>query len=457
MKKKVAPIKKKVLKNSQVKNNGALQQFTQQACRPSEVSQLDLIQNNLRYGALTLNPMLITEMLQEHALVRRFIRQPIEDAYRGGVQIKCDEFSADDIHKLQQKMEECNDIQLLIEAREWAEAFGGAGIIVNAGQEFDKEFSLEQIKQDSKLEFYAADRWELNQTTTGNALDQTVDPLSDVPYLYYSHKLHRSCVLRLEGQRAPSRIRGQFSGWGVSRLEGIVRSWNQYLKHQEIAYELADECKLDVFRMDGFNEALASADGVAQVTARVQLSAELKNYKNALVMDKDDEFEQKSISFSGIPEMMNENRKGICADLGTPMTKLFGLSASGFNSGEDDIETWNAKIESEVRSKDRNALLFMIQARCKQLFGYVPDSISFEFKSLRVLSEEQEQTIKDKKLDRILRLKQEGLIPAQTAIGLINAEKIFALDLEENEVEDVQQETEQAEGTGTRSDAGKPL
>ena len=429
-------MKKQPRKKSNVMNNGVLQDFTMSAVRPSEVSGLTGLQNNLRYSALTLNRMLLTEMIQEHSLLRRFVRQPVEDAYRGGVVIRCDELSADELAKLNQSIEEHQDLQTLIEARMWAEVFGGGGLIVNAGQEFDQPFRMDAIQQGRQLEFYAVDRWELSTTTSGNILDQTTDFVADVPYQYYGHRLHKTCVLRMMGERAPSMIRGQFSGWGVSRLEGIVRSWNQYLKNQEVMYELTDEMKVDVFRMEGFNETLASADGAQKAAQRVQLAADLKNYKSALVMDKEDEYEQKNLSLSGMAEAIAENRKGIAADLGTPMTKLFGLSASGFNSGEDDLETWNAKVESEVRTKDRHVLLFIIKARCQQLFGYVPETISFEFQSLRVLSQEQEENIKTTKFDRIMRLAESKLIPETKVIELLNAEKIFALDLEENEVDD---------------------
>jgi len=428
--------KRKPKQNSVIKDNGVLQDFTMGAIKSTEVSGLKGLQNNLRYSALTQNRMLLTEMIQEHALLRRFVRQPIEDAYRGGVLIKCDELSADDLATLNQKMEEAQDLQTLIEARMWTEVFGGGGLIVNAGQEFDQEFTIDQIQQDGELEFYPVDRWELATTTNGNILDQTQDFLGDVPYLYYGHRLHKTCVLRMIGEKAPSMIRGQFSGWGVSRLEGIVRSWNQYLKNQEVMYELTDEMKVDVFRMEGFNETLASSDGAQKAAQRVQLAAELKNYKSALVMDKDDEYEQKSLSLSGMAEAIAENRKSIAADLGTPMTKLFGISAAGFNSGEDDLETWNAKVESEVRAKDRNILLFMIQSRCQQLFGYVPETISFEFHSLRVLSADQEEAIKSQKFDRIMRLFDSKLVPTSKVIELMNAEKIFALDLDADETDD---------------------
>jgi uncharacterized protein len=445
---------KKKPRENNVKDNGVLMDFTRMAVRPTEVSQIDGIQNNLRYNNLTLNRLVITEMIQEHGLVRRFLAQPIADAYRGGVKIKCDELSADELAALNQMMEKEQDLEKIGVARFWSDAFGGGGLIINAGQEFDKQFSLDAISQGDKVEFYAVDRWELSMQQEGNILDQTKPHDPEIPFNYYSQRIHKTGVLKMVGDPAPSMIRGQFTGWGVSKLEGIVRSWNQYLKQQEVIYELTDEAKVDVFRLEGFKETLLSPNGAQKAAERVQLSAEMKNYRNALVLDKEDEYESKAVSFSGIAEVVNENRKGIAADFGMPMTKLFGLSAAGFNSGEDDLEVYNAKIESEYRAKDRHIVLFVIQCRCKQLFGDVPDTISFEYHPLRVMSAEQEEAIKDKKLDRIMRLKDAGLQSASKIVELINTEKIFPLDLDPDEVDDYAAQQEETEGVATGPSGG---
>lgn len=448
---------KKTVKNNakkpDVKNNGALMNFTRAAIRPTEVSSTAGIANNLRYNNLTLNRMLISEMVQEHGLIRRFLRQPIDDAYRGGVKIKCDELSADDMAILEQKMEKEQDLEKLKDARFWSDAFGGGGILVNAGQDYKEEFKLDMIEEGDKVEFYAVDRWELSMQQKGNILDQTENHDPEIPYYYYTHHIHKTSVLKMLGDASPSMIRGQFTGWGVSKLEGVVRSWNQYLKQQEVIYELTDEAKIDIFRLEGFKETLLSPDGAQKVAERVQLSAEMKNYKSALVIDKEDEYESKSVNFAGIAEIITQNRMSIAADFGMPLTKLFGLSAAGFSSGEDDLETYNAKVESDYRNKDKHILLYMIQARCQQLFGYIPDTISIEFKPLRVLSAEQEEGIKDKKLDRVLRLKQEGIITSEMVVELVNNEKIFSLDLNANEVAH-DTAPEKAEGTKTSGSSG---
>jgi len=70
-------------------------------------------------------------------------------------------------------------------------------------------------------------------------------------------------------------------------------------------------------------------------------------------MDMKDDYEQKQITFTGLSDVLSQIRYGIAADVKMPMAKLFGMSASGFNSGEDDIENYNAMIESSVRRPEQ--------------------------------------------------------------------------------------------------------
>jgi hypothetical protein len=442
-------------KKETLSNAGELASFTKLASMPTaEVSSMDTAIRNNRYAVITLNRQLLTNMFLEHGLIQTYIQQVVDDAFRGGITIKCDEFGEDELTQLYQKIEECGDIEAVVEAEYWKRLFGGAGLIINAGQKFDEEFKIENIKQGADIKFVPADRWELAWTPTGNILDALKEHSLEVPYNYYGHKLHKTAVLRFEGKKAPSMIRGQFGGWGVSEIEGLLRSWNQYLKNQEVVFELMDEAKVDVFMIDGFAQSLSTSEGIQATASRVQMAAQLKNYKNALVMDKEDVYEQKQVNFSGLAETLQEIRKGICCDTRYPMTKLFGMSSAGFNAGDDDIENYNAKIESEIRSKDRGAIIAMLKIRCQQLFGHIPENLSFEYKPLRILSHNEEEDMKGKKLARILDQKREGLMTSSVAAEQINALEINPIKLNPNEVEDAPLEKEPAEGVGTRDDEG---
>lgn len=423
----------------------------------SSLSQADSLMYNNRYSAITNNRMLLSQTYFEHGIIQVVIDQPIDDAFRGGIIIKCPELSQDDIDTIQAYLDEKDVLINYSQALKWARLYGGAGIIINAGQNMSSPFNINSIKENTPLELYPADRWELAYVASSN---QEMDRLSelkdsDCPYNYYGHKLHKDNVIKLKNKEAPSIIRGQFAGWGVSELEKMIRSYNQYMKHQNVTYELLDESKVDVFKINGFNSAIATRDGAQKTANRISAAAKIKSYQNALVVDKDDDYEQKTLGFGGLAEILGQIRIGLACDLRMPMTKLFGLSASGFNSGEDDIENYNAMIESDIRSKCRKGLLKILQICCQKKLGYIPEKLSFEFHPLRVMSTNQESLIKTEKLNRVVSVINSGLCPSEKGIEIINNEKIFSIDLNENEALSLEELKAMGIDNLEEADAGK--
>jgi phage-related protein (TIGR01555 family) len=401
----------------------------------SNLSQSDALSFNNRFHAITLNRALLSQTYLEHGIIQVVIDQPIDDAFRGGITIKCPELSADDIQDLEYYLSKEQVLETYAQALKWARLYGGAGIIINAGQDLTKPLNVNSIKDTTPLEFYAADRWELSYSPSGmSTLDQfKEEDTVDCPYNYYGHAIHRDNIIKLKNKDAPSLIRGQFGGWGVSELEKMIRSYNQYLKHQNVTYELLDESKIDVFKLNGFNSAIATRDGAQKTATRVALAAKIKNYQNALVMDIEDEYEQKTLGFGGLSEILTQIRIGLACDLRMPMAKLFGLSAAGFSSGEDDIENYNAMVESDIRSKCKTGMIKLLNIACQKVLGYIPENITFDFKPLRIMTNQQESSIKTDALNRITQAVNSGLCPSDKAVELINTEKIFAIDLEEKE------------------------
>jgi len=400
----------------------------------AEVSKANTLAWNNRWSALTLNRSLVSELYQEHGIVQVLVDQPVDDAFRGGIIVHCEEFDDSDLKRLYQYIDEHGILLTYAQACKWARLYGGSAIIINSGQETDKPFKIESVKETTPLEFYAADRWEMSYLPAGmSSLDQFSTEEQETPFNYYGHVLHKSHVIKMNGKIAPSLIRGQFGGWGVSELERLVRPYNAFLKHQDVVFELLDESKIDVFKIQGFNSAIASRDG-AQITAkRINAAAQIKNYQNALVVDKEDDYEQKMMNFSGLSDVLAQIRIDLASECRMPMTKLFGISAAGFNSGEDDIENYNAMIETEVRSKVRQGLTLMLKVVCQKLFGYVPDEMTFEFKPLRIMTNKEESELKTATLQRCLEAHRAGLLSAEGTIEQINAAKIFQVDIDPNE------------------------
>jgi len=403
----------------------------------TQLSQTATLFKNARWYLVSNMRQLLSEIYVEYGLVKTIVDVPVEDAMRGGVDVKTSELDEDDISKLQSFMEEQDDYVTIGMALKWNRLYGGAGIIIINNEKASEELDMDKIDEDSPLEFKAVDMWELyndKQNTEGDSinLEDSLMIKTKEFYNYYSHNLHPSRVMIMKGLTPPSFIRPRLRGWGYSIMEQLVRSINQYLKATDLGFEVLDEFKLDIFKIKGLADTLLMPQGDAIVRKRVALANSEKNYHNALTMDAEDDYMQKQLSFSGLSEAMDGIRKQVASDMRMPMTKLFGTSSAGFSSGEDDIENYNSMVESDVRAKAKFHILRIVKFRCKQLFGFVPDDLIIEYKPLRILSAEQEEGVKTQVFNRLLQARQAGEITSKEFKEGCNKDNLFPIKVDDS-------------------------
>lgn len=367
------------------------------------VSDTTSLFKNLRWYFVSNFRQLLSEMYVEIGLVSTIIDVPVDDALRGGVTLKSKELDEDDILELQNSLDRDADLLTVGQGAKWNRLFGGAGIIVLTDQDPEEPFDLSAIGPDSKLEFRAADLWELFWTTQNTeGYDPSIQVEEFEYYSYYAMKLHKSRVMRLKGQEAPSFVRPRLRGWGTSEVERLVRSLNQYYKAVDLGYEVLDEFKIDVYKIKNLTDALMSPQGKQKIQQRIQLANWQKNYQNALVMDSEDDWDHKQLSFAGLDTAMQGIRMQVASDMRMPMLKLFGTPATGLNaSDENSIEVYNSMVESQVRNKVKYDILRICEIKCQKLFGFVPADLSLEFQPLKLLSAEQQENVKTQKFNRL--------------------------------------------------------
>lgn len=426
----------------------ALSDVVTQVTNQSPLINANTMMFNMPGGAVVSNNRaLLTSYYVSHGIIQIVVDQPVDDAFRGGIDVICESLIGTDKKRLQRALSRMRVLETVAQAWKWARLFGGAGIIVNAGQAHNAPFQLEKVKKGQDLEFYAADRWELSYMPQGQVNNQFEDHLAEFPYNYYGVMLHKSHVLQLKGKEAPALIRGQFMGWGMSEVERIVSAYNIFLKNRNVTYELIDEAKLDIFKIRGLNAAAMTSDGATKLANHIRSAAQLKSYQNALAVDSEDDYEQKQLSFSGLAEIASQMRIDMASDCRMPLTKLFGISPSGFNSGDSDIENYNCMVETEIRSKCREEVLLLLEIVCMKEFGFVPDDLDFAFKPLRETTQMDHSAMETQELNRILAAFQNGLVTSKTAIELINAEGLFPQTLDPNEAMELDELQEMRQGT----------
>lgn len=400
----------------------------------TQLSQVTSLFINNRWYLISNMRQLLSEMYVEHGLIQTIVDVPVDDGLRGGVEISTKQLDPEEIEDLQAEMEMEGDYETVGYANKWNRLFGGAGVLVMTDQDPATPLNMNALRPDSPLEFRDVDMWELfwsKQNTSDYSAAIDTNQLNDVEfYDYYGKQVHKSRVMKLIGYKAPSFIRPRLRGWGVSVVESLVQSLNQYLKSKNLTYEVLDEFKIDIFKLKNLTSTLMSPMGDAKVRARVQLANQQKNYQHAITMDAEDDYQQKELSFAGIAETQAGIRMQIASDMRMPLTKVFGISSAGFNSGEDDIENYNAMIESQVRNRIKAPLLRLIQIRCQRKFGFVPDDLKIKFKPLRMLSAEQEENVKTQKFNRVLAAKSAGEITSLEFRDSVNKDNLLPIQLD---------------------------
>lgn len=413
------------------------------------VQQVNEFFSNLRWYFISNFRQVLSEAYVEFGLIQTLVDVPVDDAFRGGVKVRSRQLSPEQLQELEETVDREDDLGKIKGGRKWARLFGGGGIVVMTDQ--DPSTPLQPLAQGDPLAFRDVDMWELFQdlnNVAGSGASPDAYATGFEYYSYYGKKLHKSRVIQMQGLRAPSFLRPKLRGWGFSVVEALVRSVNQYLEGTALIYELVDEAKIDVFGIKNLTASLTAKDGVQRIATRIQLANQQKDFQHALVMDAEDTYEQKTLTFAGLAEVMKEIRMQVASDLRMPLTKLFGISAAGFNSGEDDIEVYNAMVEATIRQPSKKDVLSVLELRCQQLFGMVPDDLSVEFEPLRVLGSEQEATVKEKKHNMLLASLQAGGISLKEYRDACNAEELLGIDLEDDHLPDDAEEVVGSEAGG---------
>lgn len=399
-----------------------------------------LFQSNIA-APLSINFTFLNYFYKTHGIIQTAIEQPVLDALNSGDQsgagilLKSRIMDEEDLDTLMAFMDDEDIWGVIANAKVWARLFGGGAIIVNDGA---KDFS-QPLATDGPLpvlKLYAASRWELgspHKLSDANAVVDQNTPweygsANDDFYLYYGMRLHKSRVITLNGKEAPWMVRWQLQGWGMSEIEKMVEDFNLYVKTRNVLFDLLNEAKVDVFMIEGMRDMLITEGGSQKMLQRIGTVQQAKNMNNALLLDKNDEYLQKQLTFTGISEVMKENRMAIASAVKMPISKIFGVGATGFSSGEDDIENYNSMVQSTVRATLRKPIRQVLDLVMRHLWGAPVEDYKIAFKPLRVMSAKDEEDIKDKKFNRGMGMVDHQMMTSQEMGDLCHKENLINVE-----------------------------
>lgn len=386
---------------------------------------------NIKFDLLTLQYQLITFLYKTYGILAKIVDVPVDDAYRyGGFDIQAETINDDELKELERALKINADIEQLKQARKWARLFGGAALICLDGGDLKEPLDYKKLYQ-NEVSFFPVDRWQLCYSE-GN-----INTPNGKWYLNTAYgqiqaengtEIDKSRIKLVKGKVAPFQIAQMTNFWGISVYEQVFQDMNQLFKSRDVLFELLDEAKTDILKLESLQTALSNSNAMKALQRMVDFIAKNKNYKSQITLSTKDDYDQKTMSFSGIEGILREIRIMMAGSANMPVNKLWGEGVTGFGSGEDSLENYNGLIESEIRGADLDTILWVLKIRSYQLFNREIEDLFIDWKELRVLSSIDEQNINDHKFANVMQLFDRQLLTPQETMEILKKQNLLLHD-----------------------------
>lgn len=408
--------------------------------------------NNTSFVMLSQQQILLTYLYKTFGILANIVDIPVDDAYkRGGFDLEADSIDEKELHNLEKYISKKQDIKQIKNARKWARLYGGAALIIFDGGDLDKPLNEKALKN-SSFELLAVDRWQLAYSESYIDIPGGVWSVSNYGAndKLNSKTIHESRLIIVKGKEAPYQIMQRVNGWGISVYEQIFQDMSSFFKARNVIFELLDESKIDILKLDSLQAAIQSSSGEQALQRMVDMVARNKNYKSQITLSTADEYDQKQIRFSGMSEILKEIRVMIAGSCKMPVNKIWGEGVTGFGSGEDSLENYNSQIENEIRTDDTPIIEEILRLRCYELFGREVKDLEMIWKNLRTLNALDEQNINDHKLANVMQLFDRQLLSPQETMEYLKKQQIFIHDTKalRGELEDMDLQNKDEDRTG---------
>ncbi|WP_158682848.1 DUF1073 domain-containing protein [Pseudomonas sp. LG1D9] len=397
------------------------------------------------FGFEFVNQIELEAAYQSNWIARRIVDKPNEDALR-----EWRTFNGKQAKDIANEERRLGVQQAYLDTCCWADLYGGAALLMVTGQDLSEPLDLKKVKKGDLKNLVVLDRWDI-QPTEFNLTDP-LKPNWMLPEYYMmvngEQRIHYSHIIRRTGARLPRRMRMFEQGWGDSRLRRCMSDLRDVVATKGGIASLVLEANVDTISVKGLKGALASAQ-CDSVTERYRLFGMMKSIVNLGLLDAEsEEFDRKSISFSGLSQIMEQFMVWTAGAAEMPVTELWGQSAAGLSStGEGDLKTYHGTIKGKQDGQMRLDLEALDKVLIRSALGDYPDDIEFEWNPLAQTSgiEQAQEDLAMAQADGIYL--EAGVIRQSHAMRRIQASSTYAITDEQIAAQE-QIEKDQDNGIG---------
>lgn len=356
-------------------------------------------------------------------IAERIINKPAYDAMRAGWYYS--NLDEDELNIIKSASKDLKLNRVILRALSLSRLHGWSYILIGAN-DGDLAEPLDVTAGDIQF-LTVLDRDQCSEYEEGGYLSAVIaQGAYDEPEFYnigdrYAPKLvHHSRVIRVD---APDPIGGCKDGKPMPVLQRIHDVLKRTASVNSNASSLVYESKIDVIKTPHLLNQLSSGLGgaVSQMMKHYASIATLKGNNGMIVLDKEEEYDSKSYSFGGLPELMREFSVQTAGAANIPYTLLFGQSPGGLNStGDFDIRAYydNISIHQEHTLRD---VIEELAGLILEANGIDGDDIGLVFNPLWQLDDKTRSEVERNNAERDARYVELGVITeSQVARQLVD-------------------------------------
>lgn len=232
-------------------------------------------------------------------------------------------------------------------------------------------------------------------------------------------RVHPSRVIKFTG--SPIREDYTWDGWGGESLFAVMQ--RAITNNDQIAGAIAalvDEAKVDVIKLKNLMANLATEAGESLLVRRFAAVNTLKSIVSAMVIDGDDEYDQKTLNFAGLTDIQNNAMIIVAGLCDIPVTRFWGRSPAGLNStGESDLRNYYDGINAGQTLDLGPTIEPMDECLFRSALGDRPEELFYEWNPLYQVGEKEAADIEKTFADAASSYANAGLVPDTALTSMV--------------------------------------
>ena len=355
----------------------------------------------------------LVRLYEGNGLFKKIIDRPSDEAVKHGLNIDFGDEKIKDY--VEERLDDLEYEEKFATAEKWARLYGGSIIVMlcNDGGGLEEPLDDKKVTSIEELRVFERaivqpDYSSLYQFNYENVMGEN-NPFNEPEWyevysIYGCFRVHRSrCLVFRNGVVPEQTTNSLYRFWGVPEYVKIKDALRECITTHHNGSKLLDRSVQAIYKMKNLANLLATKDGEDKVIQRLQVIDMARGILNSIAIDNDGEdYDYKSITMSGVKDIIDATCNMLSAVTDIPQTILFGRSPAGMNAtGEGDMENYYSMIQgiqaTNMKANSRRIINFILQQG--QAEGEIEKIPKFkvEFASLRTMTDEQKAAIEQQK------------------------------------------------------------